>query len=125
MTMTRDQKTVRALYEELRRSPRHKFPARGRTLDAPDGCGVYVIYNSQGNVAHVGRTPRARGGIAQRLRDHLAGRSSFVRKELKGQPSKLRRGYAYSCLEVEIEKHRAWLEAFAIGAMCPKHIGTG
>src|SRR3981189_1497793 len=49
---------------------RMKFPpVRGR-LEAPREKGVYVIYSPSGRIVHVGRTPRAKGGIAQRLKDH-------------------------------------------------------
>ena len=69
-------------------------------LDAPSGLGVYVIYDPRGKVAHVGRTPRAAGGIAQRLRNHMAGASSFTKGKLKGDGSKLRGKYKYRCIEV-------------------------
>jgi len=123
--ITRDQRMVRALFAELKRSPLWRFPELRGELDAPSGLGVYVIYDPRGKVAHVGRTPRAAGGIAQRLRDHMAGDSSFTKRRLKGDGSKLRGKYKYRCLEVRAKRRRAWLEAYAIGMLCPTHIGTG
>lgn len=123
--MTREQKRVKALFAELIRSPLQTFLEHGGKLDAPKGQGVYVIYNSRGRVAHVGRTPRAMGGIAQRLRDHLTGNSSFVKEEFDRDGSKLRGKYKFQCIEVRDKRRRALLEAYAIGSLCPIHIGLG
>jgi hypothetical protein len=123
--MNRDRETVTALFGKLRRAQRRRFPKLREKLDAPTGLGVYVIFDPKGSVAHVGRTPRAAGGIAQRLRNHMAGASSFTNKKLKGKGFKLRGKYEFSCIEVKNERHRALLEAYAIGVLCPKHIGTG
>jgi hypothetical protein len=86
---------------------------------------VYLLFDASGEVAHVGRTTRARAGLFQRLRAHLAGRSSFVIGFLKGRRSKLRLGYSYSFIEVEDARLRALVEAYATGVLCPRHIGTG
>jgi hypothetical protein len=123
--MNRDQRKVRALFAQLKRAPLRRFPELRTELDAPTGLGVYVIYDPKGRVAHVGRTPRAAGGIAQRLRNHMAGASSFTNKQLKGDGSKLRGRYKYRCIEVRTKRHCALLEAYAIGSLCPIHIGTG
>jgi len=76
-------------------------------------------------VLHVGSTPRARGGVAQRLKDHLAARSSFVIKALDGKGSRLRQGYRFQYLFVSNSRQRALLEALGIGVLCPRHIGHG
>jgi hypothetical protein len=81
---------VRKLFTELTRSPLHTFPDFREMLNAPDRQGVYVIYNPRGKVMPVGRTLRAKGGIAQRLRNHMAGASSFTIQYLKGRGVKLR-----------------------------------
>jgi len=70
---------VRKSFKELMRQPPNKFPAVGRP-NAPRCQGVYVIHGKQDEVLHVGRTTRAKRGIAQRLNDHLQGRSSFAKK---------------------------------------------
>jgi hypothetical protein len=71
----------------------------------------------------VGSTPRAKGGIRQRLNDHLAGNSSFTIKHLKEDPLKLRGEYEFQCVVVSDSRLRALSEAYAIGQLCPAHIG--
>jgi hypothetical protein len=58
---------------------------------------------------------RGKRGLYQRLNNHLQGASSFVIKALDG----------YRCIAVENNRLRAFLEAFAIGHLCPDHIGDG
>jgi len=115
---------VRTLFTHLVHSELHAFPARGRVCEPP-GRGVYVIYGPRGRPLHVGRTPRARGGLAQRLTNHLRGRSSFVRERFEGDGSRLRRrGYGFRCLEVGNARRSALLEAYAVGRLCPAHLGA-
>jgi hypothetical protein len=96
-------------------------------LHAPKRQGVYVIFSPKNRVLHVGSTPRAKNGIAQRLRDHLATRSSFTinYEPLKSDGSRLRGGYKFCYLIVRSQRQRALLEALAIGHLCPAHIGLG
>ncbi len=123
--MTHEQEKVKALFTKLKRSPLRTFPAIREELEAPDRQGVYVIYSPRGKVVHVGRTPRAKGGIAQRLRNHMNASSSFTKKYLKGGGSKLRGRYKFRCIIVGNRRRRAFLEAYAIGHLCPAHIGLG
>lgn len=123
--MSREQAVVRRYGERLRRAPRKRFPPSGERLDCPSCQGVYLIIDPQGRVAHVGRTTRGRAGLSQRLKAHLAGRSSFVIKYLRNDPSKLRRGYSYAFIEVSPPRIRALVEAYLTGVLCPRHIGTG
>lgn len=123
--MTSEQKAVKSLFAKLIRSPLQTFPESRGKLNAPAGQGVYVIYDPRGRVAHVGSTPRARGGIAQRLRSHMAGASSFTRVKFNRDGSKLRGKYKFRCVKVSVKRHRAFLEAYAIGNLCPTHIGIG
>ena len=116
---------VQEYYRQLRRAPQVTFPRARQRLDCPRCQGVYIIFDPAGNVAHVGRTTRARSGLAQRLKAHLAGRSSFVVKFLKNKRSALRRGYSFSFVEVPAPRIRALVEAYATGMLCPRHIGTG
>lgn len=101
------------------------FPKLRGKLNAPVKLGVYVIHDPKGHVVHVGRTPIAKGGIAQRLRNHMSGVSSFSRNFLNGDGSKLREKYTFKCVEVENPRIRALLEAYAVGRLCPKHLGLG
>ena len=123
--MKREQETVKALFAKLLQSPLQTFPESRGKLNAPTGQGVYIIYDPRGRVAHVGSTPRAKGGIAQRLRNHMAGASSFTRVKFNRDGSKLRGKYKFQCIEVRVKRCRAFLEAYAIGTLCPTHIGIG
>ncbi|MDE0702357.1 MAG: hypothetical protein OXH59_01390 [Rhodospirillaceae bacterium] len=123
--MKREAKAVRALFGELMRAPLLNFPQPRQKLDAPDRQGVYVICGPRGRVLHVGSTPRARGGIAQRLRSHMAANSSFVKGHLAGDGGALRNRHRFRCLVVENPRQRALLEAYATGRLCPAHLGLG
>lgn len=116
---------VNILYSALLSGSQWNFPADGMKLDAPEQRGVYIIYGQRGQVLHVGSTPTGQRGIVKRLRDHLAGASSFTNKHLHGDGSSLRAGCSYRYVVVENPRHRALLEAFAVGNLCPAHIGHG
>ena len=62
----------------------HRFPEPRGRIEAPNQQGVYIIYSPSGRVMHVGRTPKGRRGIVQRLGDHLHARSSFTNVHLDG-----------------------------------------
>jgi len=116
---------IASLFNQLIRAPRCRFPPLGQPLDAPEQQGVYVIYSPTNKVLHVGSTPRARKGLAQRLRNHMATQSSFASNYLSKDGSRLRKGYTFRCVVVPNPRHRALLEAYAIGRLCPAHIGLG
>jgi len=120
---------VKVLFDKLMRKPLRTFPKLRKSLHAPCLQGVYVIHDPRGrDVLHVGRTHRAKGGIAQRLKDHLGSRSSFVRgyKPLEGDGSRLRQGkFKFRYLAVDSPRQRALLEAHATGHLCPAHLGEG
>lgn len=114
---------IRRLFEKLRAQPRWRFPQKGKGIDAPTEQGVYII--SKGRVVHhVGRTTRAKSGLKQRLTAHLRGRSSFTVKMFNRDGSKLREGFVFQYLQVAGNKHRALLESYAAGCLCPRHFGT-
>ena len=116
---------VKALFDRLCAQPKQSFPQYGQLLNAPSKPGVYIICKKK-IVLHVGRTLRAKKGLHQRLGNHLHGSSSFTRQYLKGKGATLREdGHTYQYLVLEDAKKRAFLEAYAIGALCPKHIGLG
>ncbi|MFA5163849.1 MAG: GIY-YIG nuclease family protein [Patescibacteria group bacterium] len=118
-------KYIERLYRELRTSKKVLFPKMGYQVYAPSKKGVYIIYNKNNEVVHVGCTPRAKNGIKQRLCNHLQGKSSFVAQFLKRNGAKLRCGYSFRCLIVDDSCDRKYLEALTIGKLCPKHIGKG
>ena len=122
----KDQRSViRKLYGRLVKAKQHPFPKPGERIEAPAVPGVYLIFSPGGRVYHVGRTTRGKRGLAQRLADHMAGRSSFTIKVFGGEGSRLRRRWSFSYLEVADGRDRALLEALAIGTLCPVHIGVG
>jgi hypothetical protein len=120
--VTRERERVAKLYADLIASPLVKFPAKG--LVAPLHQGVYIIYGPSERVLHVGSTPSGFQGIWQRLRNHLHKASSFTRVYLKGNGAELRKGYGFRCLVVKQHRLRALLEYYAIGHLCPAHLGT-
>lgn len=121
--MSRELQRLEKLFNELVDAPHVRFPAPRKRLEAPQGKGVYIIRSPRGKVLHVGSTPRAKKGIAQRLKGHIQGNSSFVGKYLDGNSAELRNGYTFQCIVVDDPRTRALLEAYAIGHLCPAHIG--
>ena len=122
---TLEPQTIQRLLKQLLRSESHPFPPERRRLEAPTDPGIYIIYDPNGRVAHVGRSVRGRNGLNQRLRNHLQGNSSFTNEYLKGNGDKLRQGYKYKYLVIPDPRERALLEALATGALCPLHLGLG
>ena len=123
--MKGEPKSIKAKFGQLVRSPMIRFPESGEKLDLPDLHGVYVIYSPKGRVAHVGRTVRGKRGLRQRINNHLHGASSFVIRALGGRGAKLRDGYKYRYISIEDSRLRALLEAYAVGQLCPDHLGDG
>mgnify|MGYP006299234359 CR=1 FL=1 len=115
---------IRRLFMRLMEQPLMDFPAARQPLEAPEKHGVYVITKGK-SVFHVGRTTRAQRGLHQRLSAHLYGRSSFTRVVFNRDGSQLRAGFKFRYLVVQNARHRALLEAYAAGCLCPKHMGVG
>lgn len=113
------------LFDTLMRKTAISFPTARQRLDASTKQGVYVILDTKNRIAHVGRTLRAKNGIAQRLNNHLHAASSFTVHHLKGDGNKLRGKYRFKYIEVRNDRARALLEAYAIAKLCPKHLGLG
>jgi hypothetical protein len=129
--MKTENRHIEELLNDLIRRPSYEFPKDGPMKDVGVSAkqGVYIIYSPKDSpkdsIVHVGRTQRGRGGLQQRLDNHLYGQSSFADEYLKGQGKKLRRGYKFRYLVVKNARRRALLEALAIGKLCPKHFGLG
>jgi hypothetical protein len=123
--VNKESQEVKMLFDELCVQPKRSFPRFRQPLDAPSEPGVYIIRKGK-TVLHVGRTLRGRNGIHQRLKDHLHGSSSFTKKYLKGKGAILGEdGYTYQYLVLEDPRKRAFLEAYAVGTLCPEHVGLG
>ena len=114
---------IEGLLAKSLQKPCFMFPALREKLDAPNEKGVYINYSPDDEVLHVGRTPSAKGGLGQRLRNHLAGSSSFARIYLKRNGARLRDGYKFRCLVIKNSRHRALVEALGIVQLCLAHIG--
>lgn len=123
----RESKIVENLLKKLIKSRLHEFPKKGYTevVGVPQEQGVYIIYNNQGAVAHVGRTQRGKKGLRQRLGNHLKGQSSFVKNFFDGKSSQLHGRYKFKYLVIKNSRERALVEALAIGKLCPKYLGLG
>ena len=119
-----ESKKIMQLHQELLTSSFHFFPTKG-TVNVSDKQGVYIIYNSNQETLHVGKTDRGKEGINQRLLNHLRNQSSFAKKYLKRKNIILRNGCEFKYIEVENGRTRALLEALTTGLLCPAHIGTG
>jgi hypothetical protein len=115
--------SLKRVFGELKKAPLTNFPPARKRMEAPDAQGVYIIYSPQGRVLHVGRTPRGKKGLRQRLNNHLHAGSSFTLRYLDGHGARLRNGYKFRCLAVESPRLRALLEAYATGMLCPAHLG--
>jgi hypothetical protein len=116
---------IKSLFIKLIECPIQQFPTNRGSLIAPFEPGVYVIYGPRKKVLYVGRTPRGIGGLRQRLVNHLHGMSSFTKKYLGGDGSKLRTTCGYRFVIVKNPRHRALLEYYATGCLCPAHLGLG
>lgn len=101
------------------------FPKPDERLEAPIEQGVYVIYDAKQVVVHVGKTSKAKGGLKQRLGNHMQGKSSFARKYLKGEGRKLRGKYTFKYILVSDPRLRTLFEAYVTSHLCPKHLGVG
>ena len=120
----RERKRIRRLLSLLNRQRAQRFPAPRCSVEAPEKHGVYLIRDRRNRVVHVGRTYRGKAGLCQRLRNHLAAQSSFVKAFLDGDGSRLREGYTYQYLEVHNDRDRALLEYLATAWHCAKHLGV-
>lgn len=118
-----EQESVKRLFERLDKQELLCFPAASKHAEVPTTHGVYVIRNPKDRVVYVGRTTRAKNGLHQRIRNHLAGKSAFVKEMLNGDGSKLRKRYTFQFLEVSNDRKRALLEYLATGIYCPKYLG--
>ena len=122
--MQRELDKIRKRYRDLINAQPQTFPVAGPPKVSRKH-GVYIIFSPRGTVLHVGRTLRGQKGLDQRLNNHLHGASSFTLKYLDGKGSKLRGTHRFAYLEVSRPRTRALLEAYAVGHLCPKHLGVG
>jgi len=115
---------IKELFNQLLRAKTIMIPKKG-IVEVSKKQGVYVIYDSEGKILHVGRTISAKNGLNQRLLNHVHNQTSFSKLYMKPSKISLREGCKFKFLEVEDSRARALLEALSIGLLCPKHIGLG
>jgi hypothetical protein len=123
--MSRESARIQKLFKELIRVRPQSFPLARKRLGITSNHGVYIIYGPQKHILHVGRTVRGKNGLRQRLKNHLHGASSFSIAYLRGKESKLRGTHGFAYVEVPDARTRALLESYAVGHLCPKHLGIG
>lgn len=115
---------VEKLFNQLVKSAYHNFPLTGKVL-VSSKQGVYIVLSKKNQVLHVGKTARAKNGLNQRLTNHLRGQSSFSREYTNKEGIDLRQTGKFKIIEIEDNRIRSFVEALAIGKLCPAHIGTG
>ncbi len=121
---TKEQEKIQKLLKELQKSEFHNFPQKRQTLNVSSKQGVYIIFNSNKEILHIGRTYRGSKGLKQRLKNHLHGSSSFMQNYSEINTEKLRKTCKFKYIEVEDLRVRAFLESLAVGSLCPKYIGS-
>ena len=120
-----EQDAVKNLFDRLNSASTTAFPEAHKPLRVPEKHGNYIIISPGGGIVSVGRTTRGKHGLRGRLKNHLAGQSSFSRKHLGGKGSSLRSKYSYKYVCEADPRLRALLEALATGILCPEYLGTG
>ncbi|MDY2586790.1 GIY-YIG nuclease family protein [Winogradskyella aquimaris] len=119
-----ESENVKTLYDNLINAQFYSFPLLGK-VSVSVKQGVYIIYGSNNKVLHVGKTSRAKNGLNQRLTNHLRAQSSFSKAYLIKNGIDLRQIGSYKIIEIEDSRMRTFVEALAIGKLCPAHVGTG
>ena len=119
MSYNKDEpKKIEVLFKELTSEDKQSFSKPIEELDIPKKPGVYIIYDLNNEVVHVGRTRTHT--LTQRFTDHLRRKSSFTRNS-HHKPKKLKPGYLFQCLTVESPRIRGLLEHYAQGRLCPEY----
>lgn len=119
-----ESETLMVLHKTLVESELHTFPIIGK-IKTSNNQGVYIIYDSNMQVLHVGKTNSAREGINQRLLNHVRNQSSFSKLYMKPNKINLRGFGQFKFIEINEGRTRSLLEALTAGLLCPLHIGTG
>lgn len=114
------------LHHQILETDFNPFPPKGTGIKVSTKQGVYIIFNSEGEPLHVGRTIRGKYGLNQRLTNHLGKNgSSFTINYHDHDGDKLRKGYKFKYIEESDARTRALLEALTTGLLCPAYVGTG
>ncbi|HNR19083.1 MAG TPA: GIY-YIG nuclease family protein [Bacteroidia bacterium] len=118
-------KKVLQLNKKLIAQDLFPFTCKGERINVSEKHGVYIIYDKNEKVLHVGRTVRGEGGLNKRLNNHRCGKSSFMRNFFKDKEKRLwSGGYQFRYIKVADDKMRTYVEALTTGLECPEYIGT-
>lgn len=115
---------VKDFFEDLLKAQLMRLPSQGPPK-VSSNQGVYILYSVIGVVLHVGRSIRAKGGVNQRLNDHLKGKGSFTREYAYLSKIELREEVPFRFKEVHDDPKRALVEAFTCRSLCRVHLATG
>ncbi|MCB0472544.1 MAG: hypothetical protein KDC56_05745 [Flavobacteriaceae bacterium] len=119
-----ENRIVRDLHNKLVDAQLYAFPVRGKIF-VSESQGVYIISDGEGRALHVGSTKYGKGGLNQRLYNHISKTGVLYNEFLKPNGINLRDGYFFRFIELEDARKRALVEALTAGLLCPEHIGTG
>ena len=100
----------------------HSFPKSGK-VNVSEKQGVYIIYNEEKKVLHVGKTDKRKKGLNQRLQNHLRNQSSFSKKYLVPESIDIRLVGCFKYIEVSDNRLRTFLEALTVGKLCQPMLG--
>ncbi len=117
---------IKLLFSLLINSKLHTFPKHGTLKNlVTSRHGIYVIYGKNKKPLYVGRTIYNIGGLQNRLYSHLTNGSTFSNNYLNNKVINLRKNAKFQLIVVNSLRVRAYLEAYAIGVLCPTYIGYG
>jgi hypothetical protein len=119
-----ESESIQILFRQLSQSKSYDFPKKG-LVDITCALGVYIVYDNNNEVTHVGSTLRGKNGLCQRLNNHIQGQSTFSKNFLKKRELSIRQGFSFKLLEVPNPRYRALLESLTCGMLCPKYLGIG
>lgn len=115
---------IMQLHEAMLESSFIPFPESG-IVNVSDEQAVYIIYDKNNNVLHVGTTKGGFRGLNRRLYDHLARTSTFRKNFVVPNKLALRKGCKFKYITVTNARTRALLESLTAGLLCPTYFGTG
>ena len=73
---------VMKLHNKLCSSKLYYFPKKGK-ISVSTKHGVYIIYSATDEILHVGMAPYGKGGLNQRLYNHITKTGVLYREYLK------------------------------------------
>lgn len=115
-------KIIQSHFNRLIKSRLLSFKSTTDVNNISTNLGVYIIYNNKKEVLYIGRTPKAKGGLKQRIKNHLNGASSFSINFAQKNNLDLKKIGKFRYIPIEDYSERAYTEALATGKLCPQYI---